>query len=129
MGITIYGTQAHSHIKRQNGEAFAKVLRANVLLDIPNLQHILEFAGRNIEDAMNLVMVLREIRYKVNKPVEPVREEEKMIDIGGWMMDIFGPYGAWGILLVLFLIFCLIVGTVFLYRDELGITKLLLNKL
>ena len=28
-----------------------------------------------------------------------------MIDIGGWMMDIFGPYGAWGILLVLFLIF------------------------
>lgn len=28
-----------------------------------------------------------------------------MIDIGGWMMDLFGPYGAWGILLVLFLIF------------------------
>ena len=28
-----------------------------------------------------------------------------MIDIGGWMMDIFGPYGAWGILVVLFLIF------------------------
>lgn len=28
-----------------------------------------------------------------------------MIDIGGWLMDIFGPYGAWGILLVLFLIF------------------------
>ena len=28
-----------------------------------------------------------------------------MIDIGGWMMDAFGPYGAWGILLVLFLIF------------------------
>ena len=28
-----------------------------------------------------------------------------MIDIGGWMMDVFGPYGAWGILLVIFLIF------------------------
>ena len=28
-----------------------------------------------------------------------------MIDIGGWMMDIFGPYGAWGILVVLFLLF------------------------
>ena len=28
-----------------------------------------------------------------------------MIDIGGWMMDAFGPYGAWGILLVIFLIF------------------------
>ena len=28
-----------------------------------------------------------------------------MIDIGSWMMDAFGPYGAWGILLVIFLIF------------------------
>lgn len=28
-----------------------------------------------------------------------------MIDIGDWLMDVFGPYGAWGILLVLFLIF------------------------
>ena len=28
-----------------------------------------------------------------------------MIDIGGWMMDIFGPQGAWGIIIVIFLIF------------------------
>lgn len=28
-----------------------------------------------------------------------------MIDIGGWMMSVFGPYGAWGVLLVIFLIF------------------------
>ncbi len=28
-----------------------------------------------------------------------------MIDIGGWMMDVFGPYGAIGIALVIFLIF------------------------
>ena len=28
-----------------------------------------------------------------------------MIDIGGWMMDTFGPYGAIGIALVIFLIF------------------------
>ena len=28
-----------------------------------------------------------------------------MIDIGGWMMDAFGPYGAIGIIIVIFLIF------------------------
>ena len=28
-----------------------------------------------------------------------------MIDIGGWMMDTFGPYGAVGIIIVIFLIF------------------------
>ena len=28
-----------------------------------------------------------------------------MIDIGGWMMDTFGPYGAIGIIIVIFLIF------------------------
>ena len=28
-----------------------------------------------------------------------------MIDIGGWMMDTFGPYGAIGIVIVIFLIF------------------------
>ena len=28
-----------------------------------------------------------------------------MIDIGGWMMDTFGPYGAIGIIVVIFLIF------------------------
>ena len=28
-----------------------------------------------------------------------------MFDIGGWMMSVFGPYGAWGVILFVFLIF------------------------
>jgi len=28
-----------------------------------------------------------------------------MFDIGGWMLDVFGPYGAWGVVLFVFLIF------------------------
>ena len=63
-------------IKKQNGEEFAKVLRANVLLDIPNLKHILEFAGSNPKDAENLVSVLKEIREKSRKPRDAEQKEE-----------------------------------------------------
>ena len=56
--------EMYKQIKKQNGEQFARVLRQNVLLDIPNLKHILEFAGTDSADAENLVPVLKEIREK-----------------------------------------------------------------
>lgn len=60
-------------IKKQNGEKFARILRENVLLDIPNLKHILEFAGTNIEDAENLVPILREIQKKSKEIAEEIK--------------------------------------------------------
>lgn len=64
-------------IKKQNGEKFARVLRDNVLLDIPDLKHILEFAGDNQKDAENLVPILREIRddFKNTQVIKQVLNE------------------------------------------------------
>lgn len=56
-------------IKKQNGEAVAKVLRSEVLLDIPNLAHMLEFAGNNPDMIKALVPVIREI-YKNKNTAE-----------------------------------------------------------
>ena len=61
--------ETYKAIKKQNGEEFAKVLRANVLLGIPNLKHILEYAGKSAEDANGLIPILREIRDTSSKPV------------------------------------------------------------
>ncbi len=44
----------------------ARVIRDAVLLDVPNIVHILEFAGNNPHDAQNLVPVIREI-YKTQQ--------------------------------------------------------------
>ncbi|MBR1380221.1 MAG: hypothetical protein IJ560_01390 [Alphaproteobacteria bacterium] len=52
-------------IKKQNGEGVAKVLRSEVLLDIPNLAHILEFAGNDPAKIKTLAPVIREI-YQTN---------------------------------------------------------------
>jgi hypothetical protein len=54
-------------IKKQNGEAVAEVLRSEVLLDIPNLAHILEFAGNNPDKIKALVPVIREIYKNKNR--------------------------------------------------------------
>ena len=44
-------TQVYKQLKKQNGEAFARVIRDAVLLDIPNIVHVLEFAGNNPDEA------------------------------------------------------------------------------
>ena len=67
-------------IKKQNGEAFAKVLRANVLLDVPNLKHILEYAGKDPQDAQNLIPVLREIK-EVSQKLEIIKTEKSPIEL------------------------------------------------
>ena len=59
----------YKQLKKQNGEAVAKVIREAVLLDIPNIVHILEFAGNNPEDIKQLVPVIREV-YKTQTESE-----------------------------------------------------------
>lgn len=74
-------------IKKQNGESFAKVLRTAVLLDTPNLKHILEYAGKNPADARNLVPVLSEIRAKSQAPIQKIQETRdpiKLLDEAGY---------------------------------------------
>ena len=64
-------------IKKQNGEEFAKILRENILLDIPNLKHILEYAGKNPADALRLVPILREIKISSQGTKETIKQETK----------------------------------------------------
>ncbi len=52
------------NLKKHNGEAVAKLIRDNQLLDIPNIEHILEFAGHDPEDIKKLVHALRS-QYKI----------------------------------------------------------------
>ena len=56
----------YKQLKKQNGEGVARVIRDAVLLDVPNIVHILEFAGNNPHDAQKLVPVIREI-YKTQQ--------------------------------------------------------------
>lgn len=67
-------TQVYKQLKKQNGEKFAQAMRGDrhhsvSLLDVPNIVHILEFAGNREHDAEILYPILREI-YK------PVKESE-----------------------------------------------------
>ena len=56
-------------IKRQNGEAFAKAIRAydNGIFDIPNLDKIVRYAGREAEPIMNFLVSLKNIQIKEQK--------------------------------------------------------------
>ena len=88
MVMEISAEEMYKIIKKQNGEEFAKVLRANVLLDVPNLQHMLEYAGKNPEDVASLVPMLREVREKLNiAPViktEEVKDPLELLDEAGY---------------------------------------------
>ena len=59
----------YKKIKKQNGEGVAKVIREAVLLDVPNIVHILEFAGNNPNEVQKLVPIIREI-YKTQEKSE-----------------------------------------------------------
>jgi len=68
MNTEINTEETYKQIKKQNGEAVAKVLRSEILLDIPNLVHILEFAGNDPEKIKKLAPVIREIYKTQNTP-------------------------------------------------------------
>ena len=56
----------YKQLKKQNGEGVARVMRSAVLLDVPNIVHILEFAGNNPDEVKQLVPVIREF-YKTQQ--------------------------------------------------------------
>ena len=73
-------TEVFKNIKKHRGERFAKILREAELLDVPNIEHILEFA--RLEDLEKLIPIIRSkckimsvSRYNTDKnPLELLRE-------------------------------------------------------
>ena len=55
-------------IKGQNGEHFARAVRDNGLLDIPNLPEVVKYAGRDAEPILNYLESLKNIQIK-DQPV------------------------------------------------------------
>ena len=53
-------------IKKQNGEHFAKAIRAydNGIFDIPNLDKIVKYAGREAEPLMNYLVSLKDVKIE-----------------------------------------------------------------
>ena len=70
----------YKKIKERRGERFARKLRDTQLLDVPNIEHILEFA--NLEDLDDLIPVIRSTykitsvsKYNTNKdPIQLLNE-------------------------------------------------------
>ncbi|MBR3511297.1 MAG: hypothetical protein IKN73_04530 [Alphaproteobacteria bacterium] len=73
-------TQVYKQLKKQNGEAFARVIRDAVLLDVPNIVHILEFAGNNPKEAQELVPVIREL-FKTPKSTEKYHTTKNPLEL------------------------------------------------
>lgn len=74
MATEINQEQIFKQIKKQNGEKFAQVMRGDrthdgSLLGIPNIVHILEFAGHDENDARQIRNALRE-KYLADKSSE-----------------------------------------------------------
>ena len=67
-------------IKKQNGEKFAKAIRSydSGIFDIPNLDHIVRYAGREAEPIMNYLVSLKDIQIKSQEthkdPIELLRQ-------------------------------------------------------
>jgi hypothetical protein len=62
----------YKKLKRQNGEAFARTLRDhhNGLLEIPNLPHIVRYAGRGKDDATAVIPHLMHLLIALDEDVE-----------------------------------------------------------
>lgn len=70
-------------IKKQNGEAFAKAIRNydNGILDIPNLDKIVKYAGRKAEPIMEYLISLKNIKI-----IEKINHEDPiaLLSIAGY---------------------------------------------
>lgn len=60
--------QVFKQLKKQNGEHVAKVVRDAVLLGVPNIVHLLEFAGNDPENIERLVPYIHENFVEKLKP-------------------------------------------------------------
>ena len=70
-------------IKKQNGETFAKAIRAydNGIFDIPNIVKIVRYAGRASEPIMNFLVSLKDINIIQQGNYVPF---EELLDKAGY---------------------------------------------
>ena len=71
--------QVFKQLKKQNGEQVAKVIRRAVLLGVPNIVHLLEFAGNDPENIERLVPYIHE--NFVEKPKPTVHTDQDPITL------------------------------------------------
>jgi len=94
--------EVFKEIKKHNGERFAKVMRGDQeavpegylrvnLLETPNLVHLLQYAGKDPKDALNLILIIKEMLDKSQEYPE-VKISEKMDPLE--LLDAAG-YKAW----------------------------------
>lgn len=57
-------TSVYQQIKKQNGEGVARVIRNSLLLNIPDIVHVLKFAGNNPAEVQKIVPLVREMYSK-----------------------------------------------------------------
>ena len=75
----------YKQLKKHHGEAFARIIRDAGLLNIPDIVHILEFAGNNPENAQNLVKYIQAKYHR--KPGTKARTEKTpfaLLDTAGY---------------------------------------------
>ena len=88
MAIVVNTDEVYKQLKKQNGEEFARVIRGAALLSIPNIVHVLEFAGRNPQDAQQLVPIIYEI-YKEHPKVLHTSDKSPLELLGEAGYDAF----------------------------------------
>lgn len=75
----LYTDEVFKKLKKQNGEGVAKIIREAVLLNIPDIVHMLEFAGSNPNEVKLLVPVIREMNQE--KPENIVKTDKDPLQL------------------------------------------------
>jgi hypothetical protein len=77
--------EVYKRLKKQNGESFAKVIRAELLLETPNIIQILEFAGNDPADATAIAPIVRELnKKKQNETITTNKNPLELLDMAGY---------------------------------------------
>ena len=80
--VDINTEEVFKKLKKQHGETFAKIMRGDEdhngdLCAIPNILHILEFAGHNPDEARQLRKVILEIYSSKDKAIKTIHKTDK----------------------------------------------------
>ena len=77
--------EVYKQLKKQNGEAFARVIRDENLLSIPNIVHILHYAGRDATEARKLTPIISEVfREKIKSQYESDKSPLELLSDAGY---------------------------------------------
>ncbi len=75
----------YKQLKKHHGETFARIIRDAGLLNLPNIVHILEFAGNSPEHAQNLVKYLQARYHRAQKIKAPTQKTPfELLDAAGY---------------------------------------------